>query len=174
MMFYDTKLILGGAEDDFESSLMEKLEECSFKQNKTDDIDKVKYYWAYNMPCAILVNQGQKFWFTHLKNIYELLYKDILINVRVTMSSGFKEIIELLDIDKMEKDEDRQFFVDVLNHYLKDVEEVSSKVLPTLCKLVSKFPDSEKTVLLENLIRTKIESIKSLKNGRDSMISMLE
>lgn len=62
----------------------------------------------------------------------------------------------------------------VLNHYLKDSEEISSKVLPTICKLVSKFPDSEKTELLDNLIRTKIESIKSMKNGRDNMVAMLE
>ena len=75
------------------------------------------------------------------------------------MSAGFKEIIDLLDIDKMEQEKDRQFFVDVLNHYLKDSEEISSKVLPTICKLVSKFPEAEKTDLLENLLRTKVESI---------------
>lgn len=103
-----------------------------------------------------------------------MLYKDMLVNVRTAMSSGFKEIIELLDIDKMQNQEDRKFFVDVLNHYLIDTEEISSKVLPTLCKLVSKFPDEEKTDLLDNLIRKKIEAIKTMKNGRDSMISMLE
>jgi len=75
------------------------------------------------------------------------------------MSAGFREIIDLLDIDKMEQEKDRKFFVDVLNHYLKDSEEISSKVLPTICKLVSKFPEGEKTDLLENLLRTKIESI---------------
>ena len=126
------------------------------------------------MPCALLVNGGQKFWTDHMKSIYEMLYKDMLVNVRTAMSSGFKEIIELLDIDKMEKEEERKFFVDVLNHYLIDTEEISSKVLPTLCKLVSKFPDEEKTELLDNLIRRKIEAIKTMKNGRDSMISMLE
>jgi hypothetical protein len=36
-----------------------------------------------------------------------LLYKDILINTRTTMSAGFKEVIELLEIEKMEKAEDR-------------------------------------------------------------------
>ena len=103
-----------------------------------------------------------------------MLYKDILINVRTAMSSGFKEIIELLDIDKMEQDYERQFFVDVLNHYLKDTDEISSKVLPYICKLISKFPEKERTVMLENLIKTKIESIKTMKNGRDSMVNMLE
>ena len=121
-----------------------------------------------------MVNGGQKFWFSHLKNIYELLYKDILINTRTTMSAGFKEVIELLEIEKMDKPEDRQFFVTVLNHYLKDTDDISSKALPTICKLVSKFPDDEKTELLDNLIRTKIESINEMKNGRDNMIAMLE
>lgn len=89
------------------------------------------------------------------------------------MASGFKEVIELVQIQKMEKEE-RQFFIDVLNHYLKDTEEISSKVLPSICKLVSKFPEEEKMDLLENLIKPKIETIKALKNGRDTMVSILE
>lgn len=74
----------------------------------------------------------------------------------------------------MEKQEDRQFFVVVLNHFLKDTEEISAKVLPTICKLISKFPEDEKTDLLDSLVRTKIESIKTMKNGRDTMVKMLE
>jgi hypothetical protein len=158
-----------------ESSLVEKLEEVSFMQNnKSEEIDKIKYYWAFNMPCTLLVNQGQKFWMSHLKSIYETLYKDQLITVRTALSAGFKEIIELLDIDKMEHDTERQFFVDVLNHFLKDNEDISSKVLPYICKLVAKFPEKERTEQLEKLIKTKIESIKTMKNGRDSMVTMLE
>jgi len=34
---------------------MNKLDEYSFMQNKTDDVDKIRYYWAYNLPCAVLV-----------------------------------------------------------------------------------------------------------------------
>jgi len=75
------------------------------------------------MPCAILVNGGQKFWLDHLKSIYVLLYKDILINVRTAMSSGFIEVINHLDIDKMEKEEEQEYFVTVLNHFLKDSDE---------------------------------------------------
>lgn len=77
--------------------------------------------------------------------MYEILYKDILINLRTSISASFKEIIEILEINKMEKVEDRQFFVTVLNHFLKDSDDISSKVLPTICSLVSKFPDEEKT-----------------------------
>lgn len=62
----------------------------------------------------------------------------------------------------------------VLNHFLRDSEEISAKVLPTICKLISKFPEEEKTELLDSLVRTKIESIKTMKNGRDTMVKMLE
>jgi small nuclear ribonucleoprotein (snRNP)-like protein len=55
----------------------------------------MKYYWAYNMPCAIMVSEPL-FWKENLKKIYEMLYKDILINIRTAMSSGFKEVIELV------------------------------------------------------------------------------
>jgi hypothetical protein len=52
------KLIFPSKEDgDLEDSLINKLDDYSFMQNKSDDVDKIKYYWAYNMPCAIKVNQ---------------------------------------------------------------------------------------------------------------------
>jgi len=104
MAYYDTKVLLGeNNESDLEGSLMEKLEEYSFMQNKSDDAEKVKYYWAYNLPCALLVNGRQKFWQSHLKGIHSMLYKDSQLNVRTAMSAGFKEVIDLLDIQKMEK-----------------------------------------------------------------------
>ena len=91
------------------------------------------------------------------------------------MSSGFIEVINHLDIDKMEKVEDQQYFVTVLNHYLKDTDEkISQKVLPAICPLVSKFGDNKKTELLDSLIKTKIENIKEMKNVRDGLITMLE
>jgi hypothetical protein len=81
MIYYEMKLIFPEKEEgDLEDSLMNKLDEYSFMQNKSDDIDKVKYYWAYNLPCALQVNAAM--WDDHLKNIYELLYKDILLNIR--------------------------------------------------------------------------------------------
>lgn len=91
------------------------------------------------------------------------------------MSSGFIEVINHLEIDKMEKEEEQEFFVTVLNHFLKDPDEkISQKVLPAICPLISKFGDSKKTELLDSLIKTKIESIKQMKNVRDGLITMLE
>ena len=54
--YYDTKLIF--MSDEPEKELLEESimkEEYSFTQNKQDDVDKIRYYWAYNMPCAVLV-----------------------------------------------------------------------------------------------------------------------
>jgi hypothetical protein len=161
--YYDMKLIFGSIEDpDLEESLMNKLEEYSFAQNKTDDVDKVRYYWAYNMPCAILVSGCDiKFWNDVLKSIYDLLHKDVLVNVRTAMAAGFKEVIKLIDLSKMEKDTDKQYFINVLNQYLKDSDDsICQKVLPTICDLVAKFDDEKKTELLDSLIKPKIEAIK--------------
>ena len=101
--FYDTKLVYGDKEEsqkDLEDSIMNKLDEYSFMQNKTDDVDKIRYYWAYNLPCAVLVcsKAHPAFWKENLKDIYDLLYKDVLLNVRTALAAGFKEIIQLLDI----------------------------------------------------------------------------
>ena len=115
--YYDMKLIFGSVEDkDLEDSLMNKLEEYSFAQNKSDDVDKVRYYWAYNMPCAILVSGNSlTFWKDNLKTIYEMLHRDVLVNVRTAMAAGFKEIIKLIDFSKLDKDTEKQFFINVLN-----------------------------------------------------------
>jgi hypothetical protein len=43
-----------------------------------------------------------------------------------------------------------------------------------MCSLISKFPSDEKNLLLDSLIKERIESIKSMKNVRDNMITMLE
>jgi hypothetical protein len=51
---------------------------------------------------------------------------------------------------------------------------IKAKVLPTICSLVSKFPDDKKLELLNSLIKPKIEEFKSMKNQRDSLITMLE
>jgi len=114
-------------------------------------------------------------WQEKLKPIYDLLIKDILLNVRTALAAGFKEIINLLPIKEMDKEADKEYFLSLMNHFLKDGEDkVSALVLPTLCTLVSKFSDAKKQELLETLIKQKIESIKNLKNGRDNLVRMLE
>jgi len=31
----------------------------SFMGNPSDDVDKIKQHWAFNMPCMLLVNGGE-------------------------------------------------------------------------------------------------------------------
>ena len=127
------------------------------------------------MPCALMVNGRQQFWLSHLKVFYEQLYRGILINLWTTMASGFLEVINHLDIETMEKPAEQEYLITILNHFLKDSDEkISQKVLPTICTLVSKFPEAKKTELLGTLIKTKIEDIKQMKNVRDGLITMLE
>jgi len=91
------------------------------------------------------------------------------------MASGFLEVINHLDIETIEKLAEQEYLITILNHFLKDSDEkISQKVLPTICTLVSKFPEAKKTELLGTLIKTKIEDIKQMKNVRDGLITMLE
>ena len=39
---------------------------------------------------------------------------------------------------------DRDYFVELLNHFLADTDEIQAKVLPEMCALISKFPTDEK------------------------------
>jgi hypothetical protein len=176
--YYDTKLIFGNIEDKdlLEDSLMNKLEEYSFAQNKSDDLDKVRYYWAYNLPCTLLVTGSNlDFWNSTLKNIYDMLHKDVLLNVRTAMAAGFKEVIRLIEFSNLKDEQDKEYFINVLNHYLKDSDKlICQKVLPTICDLVQKFDDDKKTELLDSLIKPKIDAIKEIKNGRDGLVLMLE
>ena len=105
-------------------------------QTQADDIDKVRYYWAYNMPCALLIN-NEAFWTSTLKPIYDLLYKDVLLNIRTAMAAGFKEVIQLVDLNKMDLSL-KTYFVTVLEHFLDDKEaKINQLVLPTICSLVN-------------------------------------
>ena len=91
------------------------------------------------------------------------------------MASGFLEVINHLDIETMEQPAEQEYLITILNHFLKDSDEkICQKVLPTICTLVSKFPEAKKTELLSTLIKTKIEDIKQMKNVRDGLITMLE
>jgi hypothetical protein len=71
----------------------------SFTANQTDDIDKVKYYWAYFMPCALLLNGGNSYWESRLREIFTRLYKDVLLNVRKSLAAGMFEIMKLVDME---------------------------------------------------------------------------
>lgn len=129
-----------------------------------DEADKIKEQWAFNMPCVLLVN-GRDYWVAKLKSVYELIYKDMLISVRKSLAAGLIELARLIDV-KTASHEDQKFLIDVLNHFLSDVDEVRYKVMPHLCAFISMFPEDKQTMLLQTLIRDRIESEKGKKSSQ--------
>jgi len=82
-----------------------------------------------------------------LKTVYSMLYKDLLINVRKSLAASLIEIAKLISL-KDATAEDQTFFVDAINHFLQDVDEVRHKLLPHLCGIVALFPDDKQQSLL--------------------------
>lgn len=64
----------------------------------------------------------------------------MLINVRKSMAAGLIEIAKLISLKDATAD-DQSFIIDVINHFLTDVDEVRHKVLPNICGLVALFPE---------------------------------
>jgi hypothetical protein len=83
----------------------------SFAPNQNDDVDKIKYYWSFFMPCAILLNGGQAYWYFKVKPVFVKLHKDILLNVRKSLAASLYEVMKLVDMESMEN---QAFFMDVL------------------------------------------------------------
>ncbi len=83
----------------------------SFTANQNDDVDKIKYYWAYYIPCSLLLNGGNQFWETKIRDIFSRLYKDVLVNVRKSLAAGMIEIMKLVD---MESKPNQKFFIEAL------------------------------------------------------------
>lgn len=100
----------------------------SFTANSNDDIDKVKYYWAYFIPCALMLNGGQNYWESRIKGVFQKLYKDILLNVRKSLAAGLYEIMKLVDLKNQEN---QKFFIEALVQLLSaDIPEIRAKVAP--------------------------------------------
>ena len=122
----------------------------SFAPNQNDDVDKIKYYWSFFMPCAILLNGGQPYWYFKVKPVFLKLHKDILLNVRKSLAASLFEVMKLVDMDSKE---DQAFFMDVLRHFMSDIEEVKAKITPNLCKIVGLYPEDQQTQLLTSFIK---------------------
>ena len=55
------------------------------------------------------------------------------------------------------------FMVEVANHFLNDAEEVRLKLLPNLCEFISLFPEDKQNMLLQTIIRERLENENSKK-----------
>ena len=96
-----------------------------------------------------------------------MLYRDILINVRRSLAASLVEIarlIELKDSD-LDENEDRTFMVEVANHFLADANEIKLNLLPKLCDFVNLFPSDNQQVLLNTMIRERLEQEKDIKTS---------
>jgi len=52
-----------------------------------------------------------------------MLRKETAMNLRTSLASSFKELILILEIDKMHHEE-RKYFVELLNHFLQDTDDI--------------------------------------------------
>ena len=118
-----------------------KTAKLMLSSGKQDEVDRVKEMWAFNLPCILMVNGGKQYWKTRVRDVYKILYKDILLNVRKSLAASLIEVAKLINLnDDPQDSEDHLFMVEVANHLLSDVDEVRIKLLPHLCEFVSLFP----------------------------------
>ena len=130
--------------------------------NAQDEIDKIKECWAFNFPCVLLVNGGKNYWNSTARAVYKVLHRDILINVRKSLAASLVEICKLIGLkDDLDENDDRTFMVEVANTFLVDADEIKMNFLPNLCDFASLFPADNQAVLLNSMIRDRLENEKS-------------
>ena len=133
--------------------------------NAQDEVDKIKECWAFNFPCVLLVNGGKPYWTRVAKAVYSVLTKDILINVRKSLAASLIEVCRLIGLkDDLDENDDRTFMVTVANNLLDDADEIKLNLLPNLCEFVSLFPEDNQKVLLNTMVREKLENEGSRKS----------
>jgi len=63
-----------------------------------------------------------------------VLYKDMLLSVRKSIASGLIEVAKLIDlVDEKYASENQTFLIEVINHFMTDIEEVKAKVVGNIC-----------------------------------------
>jgi hypothetical protein len=132
-VFYDPKMI--PSEEEAQQQAAQHLLQ-SFAPNQNDDVDKIKYYWAYFLPCALALNDKQTFWLSKGRATFNKLYKDVLLNVRRSLSASLFEVMKLVDMSSLEN---QKYFMEVVKSFMQDIEEVRAKVTPNLCKIVNMY-----------------------------------
>ena len=127
--------------DTLDSKASEK--KITMSSTALDEHDKLKEMWAFNLPCMLLVNNGRQFWTETARDIYKVLYKDVLIKIRVSLAASLIEIAKLINLkeDSEDANEDRTLMVEVANHLLSDEDAVRLKLIPNLCEFITHFPE---------------------------------
>jgi len=60
-----------------------------------------------------------------------------MLTTRKTLAASLLETMKLID---MKNKENQNFFFEVLNHFLKDIDEIRAKILPNLIDIIALFP----------------------------------
>lgn len=68
-----------------------------------EDVDTIKHMWAFNMPCALLINGGREYWQQTICQIYKLLYKEESLSVKTSLAAGLIEVANLIDLQDEEQ-----------------------------------------------------------------------
>jgi predicted transcriptional regulator len=98
----------------------------SFMVNE-DSTDKLKEMWAFNLPCALLVNSSD-YW-SRIKPIYEEIYRDLQTSIKRSLAAS------LIEVGKIHLDQD--FLLEVLRYFLlSDLAEVNQKIVPNLIDFI--------------------------------------
>ena len=84
--------------------------------------------------------------------------------MRRSLAASLVEICRLINLtDSLDENDDRTFMVEVANQLLEDADEIKLNLLPNLCEFVALFPPDNQKVLLNSLIRERLENERSRK-----------
>lgn len=117
-----------------------------------EDLDKIKQSWAYNMPCVLLINGGKQYWDTRIRQIYDKLYKDVLLSVRKTLASSLLEIMKQAQLKKQKPNS----FNDDLNSVLNSTAKKQDPLKDDETIEESKDLDANKNTMGESLLTESI------------------
>ena len=105
------------------------------------------------------MNGGKQYWTQTAKEVYKILQKDVLINVRKSLAASLIEVSRLIGLkDDLDENDDRTFMVEVASQLLGDADEIKLNLLPNLIDFVALFPPDNQRVLLNSMIRERLVS----------------
>jgi hypothetical protein len=81
--FYDLQLLVGKHETDLTESFMAN----------EDSTDKLREMWAFNLPCALLVNSAS-YW-PKLKPVYTEIFKDLQLSIKRSLAASLIEVCKI-------------------------------------------------------------------------------
>lgn len=119
------------------------------KNNQADN--DIPFHCAYNFP-AVLLTQGKKSW-PKLQALFLQLIRDSRWKVRRTLAFSLFEIARILGPQTTESE-----LIPVMNHFLKDINEVREGVLFNMPKFFKVLTPEKRELYIDILAQSKIDS----------------